>query len=550
MTYSTTGRPHALETLNTGSETRTFTYNLNGGMTGGQVDSATRAISWTSYDLPASITIGTLSRTFSYGADRQRYKQVSVSGTTRTYTYAGEHYVKEEEGASTEYKLYIYANGEQVGYVSDDGTPDVRYFHKDHLGSITTIVTNQNIAGREKLSYDAWGKRRSGTDWFSAAATASEERGYTGHEHLDNVNLIHMNGRLLDPKLGRVISADPFVPDPLYSQSFNRYSYVYNNPLRYTDPSGYGACDWFRAICNWVERIRNFSREHPGAPCTPGSCSGGGFGGWHDAPSGAEPYLDAIAEYWAQMIIEQEAQAQVDQDMPASLPTTRDFPAEKTDQEGVTPSDAHSVPDEYDVQYELRHQELLEDLEQYLETPPAPNDYEAWFGYGVGELGLQQKIEDLDRGWECHYELNGCDAAGFLAGPEVLAGFGLRSVVQNGVRGVATRIIYRRIGSTGRVGEEILAGLGGTPKVFFPTSTGARFVDQLVNGIAHESKVGYMTLTRRLERQIAKDAELIANRDIAGATWHFFKSPVTGLGGPSGSLRAALQRAGIKIVEH
>jgi hypothetical protein len=90
--------------------------------------------------------------------------------------------------------------------VSDDGTPETRYLHKDHLGSITTIISNTNWAGREKLGYDAWGKRRSGTDWWSAAAAASEERGYTGHEHLDNVSLIHMNGRLLDPKLGRGLS--------------------------------------------------------------------------------------------------------------------------------------------------------------------------------------------------------------------------------------------------------------------------------------------------------------------------------------------------------
>jgi hypothetical protein len=56
--------------------------------------------------------------------------------------------------------------------VSDDGTPETRYLHKDHLGSITTIISNTNWAGREKLGYDAWGKRRSGTDWWSAAAAA------------------------------------------------------------------------------------------------------------------------------------------------------------------------------------------------------------------------------------------------------------------------------------------------------------------------------------------------------------------------------------------
>ncbi len=240
MTYSGTGRPHALQTLNTGSGTRTFTYDANGAITAGQVASTARTLAYTSYDFLASATIGTTSRTFSYGADRQRYRQVSVSGgTTRTYTYIGEHYVKEVQGSATEHKLYIVANGEPVAYVSDDGTPDRRYLHKDHLGSIATIVTNQNVAGSEKLSYDAWGKRRHGTDWWSAAAAASEERGYTGHEHLDNVTLIHMNGRVYDPQLARFTSPDPFVPAALYSQSYNRYAYVYNNPLKYIDPSGF-----------------------------------------------------------------------------------------------------------------------------------------------------------------------------------------------------------------------------------------------------------------------------------------------------------------------
>ena len=48
-----------------------------------------------------------------------------------------------------------------------------------------------------------------------------------------------MNGRVYDPVLGRFLSADPFVGDAGDSQEYNRYSYVNNNPLGYTDPSGY-----------------------------------------------------------------------------------------------------------------------------------------------------------------------------------------------------------------------------------------------------------------------------------------------------------------------
>jgi len=78
--------------------------------------------------------------------------------------------------------------------------------------------------------------------WKEPGATAianTTRRGYTGHEHLDNLGLIHMNGRVQDPTIGRFLSADPFVPNPLSGQSFNRYSYVVNNPLSLIDPSGF-----------------------------------------------------------------------------------------------------------------------------------------------------------------------------------------------------------------------------------------------------------------------------------------------------------------------
>ncbi len=62
---------------------------------------------------------------------------------------------------------------------------------------------------------------------------------------------IHMNGRIYDPKLGRMLQADPFVQSPTNSQSLNRYSYVLNNPLSYTDPSGY-----FSLSSVWKKWIR------------------------------------------------------------------------------------------------------------------------------------------------------------------------------------------------------------------------------------------------------------------------------------------------------
>lgn len=68
---------------------------------------------------------------------------------------------------------------------------------------------------------------------------ATTRRGFTGHEMLDSASLVHMNGRVYDPYLGRVLSVDPIVPTLGLSQAVNPFSYVMNNPLSLTDPSGY-----------------------------------------------------------------------------------------------------------------------------------------------------------------------------------------------------------------------------------------------------------------------------------------------------------------------
>ena len=109
---------------------------------------------------------------------------------------------------------------------------------------------------------------------------------------------------------------------------------------------------------------------------------------------------------------------------------------------------------------------------------------------------------------------------------------------------------WSKIGSTGVVGETALKELGGESQVFFRTSQGGRYIDQLVEGMAHESKVGYTTLTQSVKTQIAKDAELTAGKEIKGAVWHFFKSPKTGLVGASKPLLDELKRKGIAYIIH
>lgn len=90
-------------------------------------------------------------------------------------------------------------------------------------------------------NFDAWGRRRNPTNWtYGNVGTRPDWliRGFTGHEHLDVFNLIHMNARLYDPLVSRMLSPDNYVVDPDATQAYNRYSYCLNNPLKYVDPDG------------------------------------------------------------------------------------------------------------------------------------------------------------------------------------------------------------------------------------------------------------------------------------------------------------------------
>jgi RHS repeat-associated protein len=135
----------------------------------------------------------------------------------------------------------------------------LEYLHGDHLGSMS-LSTNYNGSGVSAQEFDPWGNVISGN-------VSVTSRNFTG-QHLDGTGLLFYNARYYDPNLGRFLSADTIVPgtDPLTvwpsdstatpmwgkggkangpnnPQELNRYSYVNNNPVRYTDPTGH----WFES---------------------------------------------------------------------------------------------------------------------------------------------------------------------------------------------------------------------------------------------------------------------------------------------------------------
>ncbi|NQZ09404.1 MAG: VCBS repeat-containing protein, partial [Algicola sp.] len=203
---------------------------------------------------------------FDYGSGGMRYRQVKDKdndGLDKIYTYyvGGGSYEKTFDAGLNQTQTSAYIGDYAVmnrcsGNGSTTENNGLKYLHKDRLGSVDSI-TNADVRATwyilpamalEQRSYGAFGKARTSTGGVSTGGDISSSitsRGYTGHEHLDQSGLIHMNGRAYDPSLGRFLSVDPIVSMPDNGQSLNPYSYVMNNPLKYTDPSGYsihGGC--------------------------------------------------------------------------------------------------------------------------------------------------------------------------------------------------------------------------------------------------------------------------------------------------------------------
>ena len=166
---------------------------------------------------------------FIYGPDQERwYSELSHNGTdVRTTVYAGEYEKITENGNTRE---FYYLDGNTIA-IKENGSVKTYLVFTDNLGSILSVM-DENGAKVFDASYDAWGKQT------VTLNTIGLHRGYTGHEMLNEFDIINMNGRLYDPVLGRFFSPDNYVQIPDNSQNFNRYSYCLNNPLKYTDPSG------------------------------------------------------------------------------------------------------------------------------------------------------------------------------------------------------------------------------------------------------------------------------------------------------------------------
>ncbi len=200
---------------------------------------------YTHFDKLAFLMQDTLAVDYFYGYEHQRLHMTEAS-------VYGDTLVEKEYVGNCEYidnglytTTWTYLSGPLgvfgVQEQRDDHRPNRYFIHPDHLGS-WTLVTDSYANIRQDVMYDAWGTPYGFDETDTTALVPVQsllfDRGFTGHEHLLYFGLINMNGRMYDPVMSSFLSVDNYVQAPDFSQSFNRYAYCLNNPLRYTDPDG------------------------------------------------------------------------------------------------------------------------------------------------------------------------------------------------------------------------------------------------------------------------------------------------------------------------
>lgn len=223
----------------------------------------TQAIEYTMFKTPISINESNKGKiNFEYNSHHSRSKMkydygivgtntIKVQRKEKLYTDDGTVEVIYNDPAQT-ITIRTFVGGDSYGVIlynektieQSTGviTEGKYYLHRDNLGSILAISNDDGLL-MERRHFDPWGNLFKITDIAGVSLPVVNglqflDRGYTSHEHLQEVRLIHMNGRLYDPVLRSMLMPDNFVQDPENTQNYNRYSYVMNNPLKYSDPSG------------------------------------------------------------------------------------------------------------------------------------------------------------------------------------------------------------------------------------------------------------------------------------------------------------------------
>lgn len=225
FTYDSSSKPHALQGVS--------------GITSDWGDTD-MSIEYTDFGKVKLIQRGNDNYRIQYGVGKERFiTQKTISGTTTTRYYMPKYEIVTDSLGAETYIIYL-RNGSIAIYDKILETYEIYHGYYDAQGSLIALTDNSgNVLAR--YAYDPWGRRVNPKNW-AQSATAPDvlgiNRGYTMHEHLDEFELINMNGRVYDPAVAQFLSPDPYIQDAGNWLNYNRYAYCYNNPTRYVDPSG------------------------------------------------------------------------------------------------------------------------------------------------------------------------------------------------------------------------------------------------------------------------------------------------------------------------
>jgi RHS repeat-associated protein len=232
---------HGVGSIDNLGEVQEFTYDANGNMTSGPdlnnpANPATKTIAYNMDNMPVTISH-------------------SVHGTTSLFYDGNGRRIRKTSGGKTSYYFeahfeiingqaikYIFAGSQRVAMIGSNGT---FYFHKDHLGSSTVVTHGTTGEVEQEADYLPFGGQR------SSLAITMTNYGFTDQEKDPETGLYNYNARLYDPTIAVFVTADTIVPNPMSSQSLNRYGYCANNPLVYMDPSGH-YYEWVGAVVGAV----------------------------------------------------------------------------------------------------------------------------------------------------------------------------------------------------------------------------------------------------------------------------------------------------------
>ena len=229
LDYGTTAPKHAVKSQGT----TTYTYDANGSMTA----KGTQTVKYDPEQRPIRIQDGTNYYLSTYDGDGVRRKRDDSNGTVHYLGGYERKLAAGSESSDTVTKYYSASFGAMSRPLAFRRGGTLHWLGADHLGG-TVRVLDDSFTALDGMRYRPYGEDR------DTGSSLNTDRKFTGQTEDEAAGLYWYASRAYDPAIGRFVSPDILVPDPSNPQSLNRYAYVYNNPLKFVDPSGNSA-EWY-----------------------------------------------------------------------------------------------------------------------------------------------------------------------------------------------------------------------------------------------------------------------------------------------------------------